>query len=98
MVQSATEGATFADRDPATGETLALCALGSRDDVDAAVATARAAQPGWAELDPAKRARILHNLARLIEDNAAAALPPTDRSLGAPRPGNIPEHWGKRTL
>jgi len=84
VIRSATEGATFADQDPATGETLAVCALGSREDVDAAVATARAAQPEWAELDPAKRARILHGLARLIAEHADELAETESRDVGKP--------------
>jgi acyl-CoA reductase-like NAD-dependent aldehyde dehydrogenase len=84
VVQSATAGATFTDEDPATGETLAVCALGSREDVDRAVAAARAAQPSWAALDPAKRARILHELARLIEEHAGELAETESRDVGKP--------------
>jgi acyl-CoA reductase-like NAD-dependent aldehyde dehydrogenase len=84
VVRSATEAATFVDEDPATGETLAVCALGSRQDVDAAVAAARAAQPEWAALDPARRARILHALARLIEEHAGELAETESRDVGKP--------------
>ena len=72
------------DEDPATGETLAVCALASREDVNAAVAAARAAQPGWAALDPAKRARILHELARLIEEHKDELAETESRDVGKP--------------
>ena len=84
MVRSATEAPTFTDEDPATGETLAVCPLASPEDVDAAVAAARAAQPAWAALDPAKRARILHDLARLIEEHAGELAETESRDVGKP--------------
>ena len=42
--------------------------LPSAEDVDDAVAAARAAQPVWAGLPPAQRATMLWNLGRRIED------------------------------
>ena len=80
----ASDGRRFATRDPATGETLAECALGSRADVDAAVAAARAAQPAWAALDPSRRARLLHTLALLIERDAAELAEIESRDVGKP--------------
>lgn len=55
--------------DPATGETLAQVASGSRDDVDAAARAARAVAPEWAECPPAERAAAL----RAIADDLEAA-------------------------
>src|SRR3954454_7464754 len=47
------------DRDPATGELAARVPLSGAADVDAAVAAARAAQPGWREVSPQERARAV---------------------------------------
>src|SRR2546421_12661855 len=47
------------DRDPATGELTARVPLSGSDDVDQAVAAARAAQPGWREVAPQQRARAV---------------------------------------
>jgi malonate-semialdehyde dehydrogenase (acetylating)/methylmalonate-semialdehyde dehydrogenase len=47
------------DRDPATGELTARVPLSGSTDVDAAVAAARAAQPGWREVAPQQRARAV---------------------------------------
>ncbi len=44
---------------PMTGEVQAKVALASREEVDAAVATAKAAQPAWAAVNPQRRARVL---------------------------------------
>jgi aldehyde dehydrogenase (NAD+) len=61
---------TFESLDPATGQPLAALALGGPDDVDRAVAAARAALPLWRALDPYERGLILQRLAGLIEENA----------------------------
>ena len=63
-------GESFESRNPATGETLARVGQASRDDVDAAVAAARRAQPKWAGLTGHARARYLYALARLVQKHA----------------------------
>jgi aldehyde dehydrogenase (NAD+) len=60
-------GERFASHAPATGETLADLAQGDAADIDAAVAAARAAQPGWLALGGAGRARHLYALARMVQ-------------------------------
>src|SRR3954454_15899790 len=47
------------DRDPATGELAARVPLSGAADVDAAVAAAGAAQPGWRKVSPQERARAV---------------------------------------
>ena len=73
-------GTTLDTINPATGEVLAQVAHASPDDVAAAVAAARSAQPAWAELPISDRARILRRTAELIESNAGrlAALESAD--------------------
>ncbi|MEU6561608.1 aldehyde dehydrogenase family protein [Nocardia nova] len=66
----AKSGKTFATVNPATEQVLALVAEADRPDVDAAVASARAAFEGpWSTLGPAQRARILRTFASLIEEH-----------------------------
>ena len=65
-------GATMQSIDPATGRPLAAFPSGTREDVDAAVQSARRAQPAWGRLLPAHRARILLAVAAGIRDRAAA--------------------------
>ncbi|SIO17540.1 aldehyde dehydrogenase family protein [Paraburkholderia phenazinium] len=60
-------GERFESREPATGELLAQLAQGDAADIDAAVAAARAAQPGWLALGGAGRARHLYALARMVQ-------------------------------
>ena len=62
-------GEYFATLDPATGGTLAQIARGAPGDVDAAVASARAAFMGaqWRALTPAARAQVLWRIGELID-------------------------------
>jgi len=56
--------------DPSNGETLAEVAKGNIDDVNAAVAAARKAQPGWQALSGHERARFLYALARQVQKHS----------------------------
>lgn len=60
----------FEVQEPATGKPLAQVAQGSGDDVNAAVAAARAALPAWQALDDHARARWLYAIARGIQKHA----------------------------
>ena len=53
--------------DPNTGQVQAQVALAGTDEVAAAVASAKAAQPAWGALNPQRRARVLFEFKRLIE-------------------------------
>ncbi len=66
----AKSGEAFDTASPSKGETLAQIAQGNAGDVDAAVAAARAAQPGWAALGGHGRARHLYALARLVQKHS----------------------------
>lgn len=82
----AVSGRSFETRNPATGEVLATVAEGDRDDIDRAVAAARAAfEDGpWARMKPYERQMLLLRLADLAERDfdALAALDTLD--MGAP--------------
>ncbi|MES9806145.1 gamma-aminobutyraldehyde dehydrogenase [Streptomyces cinereoruber] len=56
--------------DPATGETVYTYALASTADVDAAVAAAKAAFPGWAGATPGERSDALHRFADVLAERA----------------------------
>ncbi|AMY68086.1 aldehyde dehydrogenase family protein [Frigidibacter mobilis] len=60
-------GVTFATTNPATGENLAQITQGTAADIAAAVAAARAAQPGWAALAGHERAKWLYAMARHVQ-------------------------------
>ena len=65
-------GKRFATTNPATGETLAQVAEAGREDLDRAVAAARAAfeSGSWAEMKPRQRGRILVKAAELLSSRA----------------------------
>ncbi|PYG29143.1 aldehyde dehydrogenase family protein [Pelagimonas varians] len=63
-------GEGFESRNPATGEVLATLTQASQSDVDTAVEAARKAQPAWAKLGGAGRARYLYALARLLQKHS----------------------------
>ncbi|MBX7488737.1 CoA-acylating methylmalonate-semialdehyde dehydrogenase [Qipengyuania sp. GH25] len=54
---------------PSTGEVQAEVALGDASLLDQAVAAAKKVQPEWAATNPQKRARIMFEFKRLVEEN-----------------------------
>ncbi|MFG3494561.1 gamma-aminobutyraldehyde dehydrogenase [Streptomyces sp. NPDC047928] len=56
--------------DPATGDDVFTYALAGPADVDAAVAAARAAFPGWSGATPGERSDALHRLAGVLAERA----------------------------
>ncbi|MBP6623361.1 MAG: aldehyde dehydrogenase family protein, partial [Alcaligenes sp.] len=54
---------------PATGQVSAKVKLGNQQDIDAAVASAQAAFPAWADTPPLRRARVLFNFLALLNEN-----------------------------
>ena len=66
----AASGETMAVLNPATEETIAEVPRSSAEDVDAAVAAAKAALPEWLETTPGERAEALLKLADLIDEHA----------------------------
>lgn len=65
-----TSGRTHAVVDPATGDEVYTYELAGPDDVDAAVAAAREAFPGWAATTPGGRSDALHRFAAVLADRA----------------------------
>jgi acyl-CoA reductase-like NAD-dependent aldehyde dehydrogenase len=53
---------------PVTGETIAEAPNATAEDIDRAVAAARAAQPKWAALSAWDRAKVCHAIADLIDE------------------------------
>ena len=60
----------IASENPANGDQLAEITAASAEDVDAAVAAARAAFPAWSALPGYERAKYLYAIARLIQKEA----------------------------
>lgn len=73
---------TLEDRDPATGDLLALVPLSGAQDVDAAVAAARAAQPAWGRTPPQVRARALYRLRDVLDAHRAELSELVSRDMG----------------
>ena len=70
-------GASTPVFNPATGEQTGAVASGGADEIDAAVAAATAAFPAWAATTPARRARVMYEMRRLMEarkDELASAI------------------------
>jgi succinate-semialdehyde dehydrogenase/glutarate-semialdehyde dehydrogenase len=56
---------------PATGQVLGQVPFAEPEDVDRAIAAARAAFPGWRDAGPERRSGILHRAAGLLRERAA---------------------------
>src|SRR4051795_6390644 len=63
----AADGATFEDRDPYTGDVVALVPAGGAAGAPRAVGAAAAAFPAWSQSLPAERQRIFLKAADLLE-------------------------------
>jgi phenylacetaldehyde dehydrogenase len=94
--RAAAAGGRFTTHDPADGSVITDVAAGTADDVNAAVAAARRsfADRRWRGMTPAARARVMWNLADLIEANAEllAQLETLDggKPFMAARQGEVP--------
>ncbi|MFJ9178669.1 gamma-aminobutyraldehyde dehydrogenase [Streptomyces sp. NPDC102360] len=65
-----TSGRTHAVVDPATGAEVYTYELAGTGDVDAAVAAARAAFPGWSGATPGERSDAMHRFAAVLDEKA----------------------------
>ena len=86
---------TFRTLDPATGEVLAELPVASADEVRAAVARARAAQPTWAALETAERLDVLRRVGPVLERRAAEIADLIVREMGKPRREALAEVRGR---
>jgi acyl-CoA reductase-like NAD-dependent aldehyde dehydrogenase len=81
---AAAAGATFEVENPATGTRLATVAEGGAEDIDRAVAAARAAQEAWGALSAVTRGRHMHRFATVVEDHAEELALLECRNVGMP--------------
>jgi len=70
---------------PATGEVLGAVGVAGRDDVDAAVAAARAALPAWVATSAAERGAALGRLADALGARKGDLADLTTAEIGSPR-------------
>ena len=83
--QEGASGRTIPVVAPAEGREFAAIAAGNADDVDAAVAAARAASEGaWGRMSATERGRILGKLSALVADNAEELAQLEARDTGKP--------------
>ncbi|HEU0237390.1 MAG TPA: aldehyde dehydrogenase family protein [Candidatus Limnocylindrales bacterium] len=93
----AADGQTFELTNPATGQVFATAPLGGREDVDRAVAAARAAfddPKGWRTWAAGKRGRSLAKLAALIKQHSEELALLETRNVGKPIGGSRGEVVG----
>ncbi len=82
-----TAAAGFDVINPATGEAFARAAAGDATHVDAAVAAARAAFPGWSRTPDRERQRLLHAVAAALEAHMPALMELVTKETGKPLNG-----------
>lgn len=82
-----TPSATFDVTNPATGALVGKAPQGTKADLDAAVAAAKAAFPAWAATPDAERAALCHAIAQKIEDHADELAQLITREQGKPLSG-----------
>ena len=66
---ASTSGRAQAIYNPATGAVARQVALASVEEVNAAVASAKAAFPAWSETPPIRRARVMNNFLALLNEH-----------------------------
>jgi len=84
VLQPALGGEWLDNVEPATGAVYGRIARSDADDVEAAVAAARAAFPAWRAWSPTDRRAVLHRLADKVVENAALLAEAEARDNGKP--------------
>jgi acyl-CoA reductase-like NAD-dependent aldehyde dehydrogenase len=79
----ASDGGTFEDRDPFTGEVVAQVPAGTREDAKSAVEAAAEAFPAWSATPPAERQRIFLQAADILESRRDEVVSWLARETGA---------------
>jgi betaine-aldehyde dehydrogenase len=79
------DGATEEVTNPANGEVIADMPLSGEEDVNRAVAAAKAAFPGWSTTTPAERATAMLKLADILDEHAEELSDLEAADAGKPR-------------
>lgn len=82
--KDAADGRTTEVVNPATGEVYATAPLSGQADVDAAMAAAAAAFPGWRDTTPAERQKALLKIADAFEARADELVAAESENTGKP--------------
>src|ERR1022692_995752 len=86
-------GATFENRNPATGEVVGTFVKGTAADIDAAAAAASAAFPGWSATSGPGRGNILYKAADILDKNFESVTGAMTREEGKTLPEAIFLRW-----
>lgn len=89
--QSVGSSTTFESKNPANGEVLGRVASSSREQVQQAVAAAKAAQPAWAARPDAERKALIMKVAETLKVNAEYLATWVTREQGKPLGGVGPD-------
>ena len=81
-----TTGATFENRNPATGEVVGTFVKGTASDIDAAATAAAAAFPGWSATSGPARGNILYKAADILDKNFESVAADMTREEGKTLP------------
>src|SRR5690349_23364835 len=82
---TATQRASIASINPASGEVLREFDCAGEEEVRAAVAGARSAQPAWQELGIGKRLQVLRRFQTLLQEKKADVARLITQEAGKPR-------------
>jgi acyl-CoA reductase-like NAD-dependent aldehyde dehydrogenase len=80
-------GESFDVINPATGEAFAKCISASEEQVNAAVAAAKAAFPKWSKTSEEERKNLIHQLGTLLEENMPEFMELVTMESGKPMGG-----------
>lgn len=89
--QAVTSSRTFDSFNPATGEVIGKVPMSSEEQVRAAVAAARAAQPAWAARPDPERKALMMKVAEVIKTHADSLAHWVTREQGKPLGGIGPD-------
>ena len=89
--RDAADGRTTEVVNPATGEAYATAPLSGQADVDAAMAAAAEAFPGWRDTTPAERQKALLKIADAFEERAEELIAAEVENTGKPWPKYSPQ-------
>jgi betaine-aldehyde dehydrogenase len=85
QLTAAASGATYDVIDPSTGQVYASAPLSGAEDVDRAFGAAATAFESWRDTTPYERSKMLHQLARAIEERAQEIVDIESRDTGKPK-------------
>ncbi|MEL0068780.1 MAG: aldehyde dehydrogenase family protein, partial [Gammaproteobacteria bacterium] len=83
--QDANSSQTIAVINPANGEQIAVVAAADNNDIDSAIAAAKAALPSWSNSSASMRAELINQIADKMQARLAELTDVISQSMGCPR-------------